>query len=99
MVADVGDGWYELVLTTKQAEPLIQISIGDVAGATGKPKEIDVSVRPPIVTSRPPSDSGAQPADGRDPSSAERLHWLYYVIAILLFLLVLLLIFRFVAKR
>ncbi len=62
VVTDVGDGWYELVLTTSSSDPDIQITIGGGVVATGKPNEIDVEERPPIVTGRPP---GTGPPTGR----------------------------------
>jgi photosystem II stability/assembly factor-like uncharacterized protein len=54
-VTDVGNGWYELVLTTTEADPNVRISIGDEVVADGKANAIDVKERPPIVTGYPPA--------------------------------------------
>ena len=96
VVADVGNGWYELVFTTDEVEPVIEISIGDVVVATGKPTEIDVHERPPIVTGRPPI--GGETGDDRVPPRVDRRCWPCYVIACVLFVLVLLLTIRAMKK-
>ncbi len=95
VVTDIGDGWYELVLTSSEIKPDIQVSIGDVTVATGKPNEIDVKERPPIVTERPPSVTGEDAA----PSLVDRLCWLWLLLVIILLMSLLLLIIRLAKRR
>ena len=91
VVTDIGDGWYELVLTSGEKTPDIQVLIGDVVVVTGKAHEIDVKERPPIVTERPPVDDA-------EPSIFDRFCWLWCLIAIISLVLVLLFIIRLVKR-
>jgi hypothetical protein len=88
LVTDIGDGWYELVLTSSETDPEIQISIGDVIVADGTANEIDVKERPPIVTGYPPGTAG----DDETLPTKECLYWCYAAVIILLALLLLLII-------
>ena len=90
MVTDISDGWYELVLTSSEITPDIQVSIGEAVVATGKPNEIDVEERPPIVSDRPPGDTGEQ----EDSPLADLLDWLCWIFVIVLSVLVIFLIIR-----
>ena len=92
VVTDIGDGWYELVLTSNEITPDIHVSIGDEVVATGKPHEIDVKERPPIVTERPPEENAA-------PSLVDRLCWLWLLLVVILLMSLLLLIIRLAKSR
>jgi len=71
VVTDIGEGWYELVLTTGSIDPEIEISVGDDVVATGKANEIDVEEPPPIVTGRPPKEPTDCPCPGSSPSPSD----------------------------
>jgi hypothetical protein len=92
VVTDIGDGWYELVLTSSEIKPDIQVSIDDDVVATGKAHEIDVNERPPIVTERPPGEDAAT-------SLVDRLCWLWLLLVIILLVVVVLLIIRLAKRR
>ncbi|MCP3914654.1 MAG: hypothetical protein GY711_03740 [bacterium] len=96
VVTDAGNGWYELVFTTDEADPVIEISIGDTVAATGRPTEIDVPEPRPIVSSRPPA--GAEDGTVTRPP-VDRTCRLCYIIAACLLVLVVLLTILLMKKR
>lgn len=93
-VSDIGRGWYELVLTTDESDPGFEIAISGTVVASGKANEIDVDERPPVVTGRPPGDSGKAPAPPSD-----SLCWLAWILVVVLGVIVLLLVIRLSSSR
>lgn len=87
-VSDVGDGWYELVVTTGEQDPTVDISVGGDLVASGKANDIDVKPRPPVVTGQPPVETGDD-----DLSTMDKLCLLAWILVVLLALTVLWLLF------